>query len=74
MARRNEVHTVPTKSGWRNETAGGSKISDHKTKAAAQKQGRTQAIKRKAEHVIHKKDGKIGAKNSYGNDPRRSKG
>ena len=69
-----EVHTVPKGNGWANETAGGSVISNHRRKDTAQAAGRKQAISRKAEHVIHKKDGTIGTKNSYGNDPRRSKG
>jgi len=46
----------------------------HDTKAPAQAAGREQAIKLGTEHTIKKMDGTIGDKNSYGNDPRRSKG
>lgn len=74
MAKRNEVHTVPTDTGWANKLPGGKKLSGHERKDTAQAAGRKQAIQRKAEHVVHKKDGTIGEKNSYGNDPRRSKG
>lgn len=69
-----EVHTVKTSKGWANKLPGGKVLSNHGTKATAQKKGRSQALTRKAEHVIHKVDGTIGEKNSYGNDPRRSKG
>ena len=37
----------------------------HESQAA----GRKTAISQKAEHIIHNKNGKIGARNSYGNDP-----
>jgi Uncharacterized protein conserved in bacteria (DUF2188) len=70
---RKEVHTVPTDKGWANK-AGNRTLSNHQKKETAQQAGRKQAIDRKAEHVIHKKDGTIGEKNSYGNDPRSSKG
>jgi hypothetical protein len=32
------------------------------------------AMKARVEHQIHKKDGTIGVRRSYGRDPRRSKG
>jgi hypothetical protein len=35
----------------------------------AEKAGREMAKKRRVEHIIKKKDGIIGAMNSYGNDP-----
>ncbi len=69
-----EVHTVPTDKGWATKLPGGKVLSNHKRKDTAQAAGRKQAIQRQAEHLIHKKDGTIGQKNSYGNDPRRSKG
>ena len=43
-------------------------------KAAAQAAGRKTAINQNAEHIIHNKDGKIGSRNSYGNDPHPPKG
>jgi len=70
-----EVHTVPHGDGWANKVEGNSRVSNTAdTKAEAQAKGRDMAIDRKTEHVIHKKDGTIGAKNSYGNDPKSSKG
>ena len=48
--------------------------STHRTKAEAEKAGRDMAKDRKVEHVIKKLDGTIGERNSYGNDPKKSKG
>jgi len=70
----NEVHTVPDKKyGWANEE-NGKVISRHRTKAVATREGRKLAVGEEAEHFIHKKDGTIGQKNSYGNDPRKIPG
>jgi hypothetical protein len=65
-----EVHTVKTETGWANKLPGGTVLSNHRKKDTATTAGRKQAIERKAEHVIHKVDGTIGKKNSYGHDPR----
>ena len=68
MTTRKSVHTVPKGKGWANKT-GGRTLSSHRTKAAAQKAGRSAAKSRKAEHVIHNRDGRVGGSNSYGGDP-----
>jgi hypothetical protein len=39
------------------------------TKAEAQDDGRRLAQADEVEHLIHNKDGAIGSRNSYGNDP-----
>ncbi len=64
------VHTTPNPkgSGWVN-TQGGEQVSKHRTKEPAVEKGRSIAKKAETEHTIHKKDGTIGEKNSYGNDP-----
>ena len=62
------MHTVPTDNGWANKV-GGKAVSNHRTKEKAVEVGRSTAKKNESEHVIHKKDGTIGEKNSYGNDP-----
>ncbi|GAO01831.1 DUF2188 domain-containing protein [Anaeromyxobacter sp. PSR-1] len=67
------VHTVPSGSGWANKQ-NGKVLSEHHKKANAEEAGRKQAIQRETEHVIHKKDGEIGERNSYGNDPPERKG
>jgi hypothetical protein len=50
--------------GWLNATV----------PAEAQAAGRAAAKKDGVEHLIHKKDGTIGDRNSYGNDPHPPKG
>jgi hypothetical protein len=70
-----DVHTVPHNDGWANRVEGNSRVSNTaRTKAEAQAKGREMAVKARVEHHIHKKDGTVGQRNSYGNDPRRSKG
>lgn len=69
------VHTVPAEDGWANRREGGKRASSiHATKAEAQAAGREAAKKDGVEHLIHKKDGTIGDRNSYGNDPHPPKG
>lgn len=75
MAKKPPVHTVPHGDGWANKREGSDKVSKvFDTKSPAQKAGRTTAKREKTEHFIHNKDGKIGEKNSYGNDPHPPKG
>jgi hypothetical protein len=70
MAPRKPVHTVPHGGGWANRRAGATRVSKtFDTKAAAQAAGRGTAKREGTEHFIHNKDGKIGGRNSYGNDP-----
>ena len=55
---------------WKNRPQGNERASNvHDTKTQAEPEGRRMAKERKVEHVIKKKDGKIGERNSYGNDP-----
>lgn len=64
------VHTVPHGDGWANRRSGSTRVSKtFRTKAEAQAAGRDTARREHTEHVIHRKDGKIGERNSYGNDP-----
>jgi len=59
---------------WVNVREGSDRaISRADTKAEAQA-GRETARRDKVEHVIQNKNGQIGQKNSFGNDPRHSKG
>ena len=70
-----QIHTVRHPGGWGNKSAGASRVSKvYPTKAAAQAAGRKTAINQKAEHVIHNMNGKIGSRNSYGNDPHPPRG
>jgi len=60
---------------WTNLRAGSTRAGKkYDTKAEAQAAGRRTAMRDKVEHLIHKKDGTIGERNSYGNDPTSSKG
>jgi hypothetical protein len=65
------VHTVPHGDGWGNKREGSQRIFKHfATKTEAQAAGRKTAMREKVEHLIHKADGSIGERNSYGNDRR----
>lgn len=75
MAKKPEVHTVPHDHGWGNKRSGSERVSKvFDTKAEAQSAGRDTARREQTEHIIHKKDGTIGERNSYGNDPYPPKG
>jgi hypothetical protein len=74
MAKR-PVHTTPHGDKWVNKRAGASRASKtFDTKAEAQAAGRATAKREGAEHLIHRRDGTIGERNSYGNDPHPPKG
>ena len=77
MAAKSAIHTLPNTGGggWVNQREGSSRaIASFATKAEAQAAGRDTARRDRTEHIIHTRDGRIAARNSYGNDPRRSKG
>ncbi len=73
---RQEEHSHGADPGWVGQPPRGGKraSSTHDTKAEAQAAGRAAAKKDGVEHLIHKKDGTIGDRNSYGNDPHPPKG
>ena len=71
MKRGGGVHTVPAgegQTGWWNKVDG-KVLTTHPTKDAAVEAGREIARQLKVEHTIHRADGAITEKNSYGNDP-----
>ncbi len=70
MKRGGGVHTVPaaTGRGWWNKLDGRVR-SRHRRKLDAVAEGRDLARRLQVEHTIHRLDGLIAAKNSYGNDP-----
>jgi len=75
MAKKPPVHTVPHGDGWANRREGSKRASaTFGTKAEAQKAGRDTARRDKTEHLVHRQDGTIGERNSYGNDPHPPKG
>lgn len=71
MKRGGGVHTVPAegegRNGWWN-TLDGKVVSRHRLKYVAVAAGREIAKRLKVEHTIHREDGEISEKNSYGND------
>ena len=70
MKKGEQVHTVPAHTGdrWWNKVDG-RVVSRHGTKQDAVEAGREIAKQLEAEHTIHREDGVITEKNSYGNDP-----
>jgi hypothetical protein len=64
------VHTVTHEGGWANRREDSDRVSKiFPTKEAAEQAGRETAKREGVEHLIHKRDGQIGERNSYGNDP-----
>lgn len=75
MAGKKSVHTLPHGDGWANRREDAFRVSKRfDTKAEAQSAGRETARREKTEHIIHNRDGRIGERNSYGNDPYPPKG
>ena len=62
-------HVVPQNGRWAVRPAGGHPTSLHPTQAAAAEQARWNAINQRSEVVIHRPNGQIRDRNSYGNDP-----
>ena len=63
-------HVVPTGDGWGVRGAGNDRLtSTHKTQGEAIERAREIAINQHSEVVIHRPDGRIRDKDSYGNDP-----
>lgn len=74
MVKQNQ-HVVPYKDKWAVKGEGNSRVTSvHSTQSSAIVAARRIAINNKAEVVIHRPDGTIRDKNSYGNDPRNIKG
>lgn len=70
-----DVHISKSRTGWEVKVEGTARArSTHDTQAQAWKAGREVARRAKAEAFLHGRDGKIRERNSYGRDPRRSKG
>lgn len=70
MASKKNVHTTPNPNGngWVNSVNSKPTSVTHRTQATAVRAGRDIARQGGGEHSIHRTDGTIGKKNSYGND------
>ncbi len=74
MAKRNQ-HVVPHKDGWAVRGAGSQRASSvHRTQKDAIRSARNTALRQHTEVVIHRPNGQIRDRNSYGNDPYPPKG
>jgi len=63
-------HVVPSSGKWGVRGEGNSRLtSTHNTQGDAINSARDIAINQQSEVVIHRPDGKIRDKDSYGNDP-----
>ena len=74
MAGKNQ-HVVPHQGGWAVKGAGNQRATSvHETQQQAIDAGRNIARNQQSELVIHRPDGRIRERNSYGNDPFPPKG
>ena len=65
-----DITTYHEDGTWKSKVEGSSRAAHTGgTKAEQQAIGRAMAKSRGVEHTIRNQDGKIGQKNSYGNDP-----
>ena len=70
MANRKNQHVVPRDEGWAVLGEGNKRDTAHtRTQQEAIEIARQIAINQESEVVIHRPDGTIRNKNSYGNDP-----
>lgn len=67
---RKNQHVVPSGDKWAVKPAGAAKpTSTHRTQGAAAEQAVKNAKQEKSEVLIHRPNGQIRSKDSYGNDP-----
>ena len=72
---KNPIEVRPESGQWVVARQGSSRaLSKHPTQKEAEPVGRERARKDKVEFILKGRDGQIGKKDSYGPDPRRSKG
>lgn len=71
MSKKRDIHVVPHKDGgWATKKVGTDRAgSKHNTQRAAIDRAREQAVRDRAEVVIHRRNGQIRDSDSYGNDP-----
>ncbi len=72
-----DIETYWEDGQWKNKVEGGQRASNTgDRKADVQAEGREMAIDREVEHIVRKKDGTIGGRNTYprSRDPRESRG
>lgn len=68
-------HVVSHGDGWAVKAEGASEpLATFKTQSEAWEKAKSIARKERSEALLHAKNGQIRARNTYGYDPRRSKG
>ena len=68
MGKKN-VHVVPNGNGWSTKLEGTDKpLSNHRTQQAASDAGKKIAQQNQSELIIHRPNGQIRDKDSFGND------
>lgn len=69
------VHITPSGNNWKVRTAGSERaVKITSTQSEAIQVGRRIAINQKSELIVHRANGTIGRKDSFGNDPHPPKG
>lgn len=75
MSDKRPIHVVPTGDGWGTIRQGGSRHTNpSRTQADAIDAARDQARRDGVELFVHRPDGRIRDRDSYGNDPTSSRG
>lgn len=69
MAKRSDIHVVPNGSQWQVKPAGQAPVSSHRTQAAAEAVARQLAVRNRTDVVVHRPNGQIRDRDSYGSDP-----
>lgn len=70
MADKRNIHTVKVEGGWAGRREGSERVGrKYKTQAEAERANRATARRDGVEHLSHRRDGTIGERRSYGNDP-----
>jgi len=70
MAKGKNQHVVPHNGGWAVRGEGNSRVtSTHQTQREAANAARSIAVNQQSELFIHRPNGQIRDRNSYGNDP-----
>lgn len=64
------VHAVPHTEGWAVRREGNQRVSlTYRTQAEAEQAGRDIARRDQTEFFLHRRDGTVRQRDSYGNDP-----
>jgi hypothetical protein len=75
MPKQGNVHVLPAVKGWRIEVEGSSRAhATHKTQAAAWQAAKRIARQNRSEALLHGRNGRVRERNTYGRDPRHTKG